>query len=55
MTYLFHPDAQIEFNSSIDYYEKCKKDLGKEFANEVYKTIPRILNYPKAWECWTKI
>jgi hypothetical protein len=49
MTYLFHPDAQIEFNVSIDYYENCKKGLGKEFASEVFKTIQRILNYPKAW------
>jgi len=50
MTYSFHPDAEIEFNISIDYYQECKKNLGLEFANEVYKTIQRILEYPTAWQ-----
>lgn len=50
MTYSFHPDAEIEFNISIDYYEECERNLGLEFANEVYKTIQRILKYPKAWQ-----
>ena len=50
MTYLFHPEAEEEFNIAIDYYEKCKAGLGLEFANEVYKTIQRILNFPAAWQ-----
>jgi len=50
MQYSFHPDAEIEFNISIDYYEECQKNLGLEFANEVYTTIQRILNFPNAWQ-----
>ena len=50
MTYFFHPEAQIELNDSIDYYEECKINLGLEFASEVYQTIQRILTFPKAWQ-----
>ncbi|MEK6659840.1 MAG: hypothetical protein AABY36_09190 [Campylobacterota bacterium] len=48
MTYSFHPDAEVELNASVDYYQKCKDGLGAEFAYEVYKTIQRILKYPVA-------
>jgi len=50
MKYSFHSEAEIEFNISIDYYEECKQNLGFEFANEVYKTIQRILSFPNAWQ-----
>lgn len=50
MNYSFHPDAEVEFNVSIGYYEECKQNLGLEFANEVYKTIQRILDFPNAWQ-----
>ena len=50
MNYFFHPEAETEFNNQIDYYEECKKGLGLEFANEVYFTIQRILDFPKAWQ-----
>ena len=33
MTYSFHPDAEIEFNQAIDYYEECQEDLGLEFSS----------------------
>ena len=36
MTYSFHPDAAIELNASVDYYQECKEDLGAEFAYEVH-------------------
>ena len=49
MTYSFHPEAEIEFNQAIEYYENCKERLGLEFATEVYKTIQRIMNFPQAW------
>jgi hypothetical protein len=50
MTYSFHPEAEIEFNNAIDYYEDSKKGLGLEFAVEVYNTInQRIIPYPNAW------
>ncbi|MFK5881035.1 MAG: type II toxin-antitoxin system RelE/ParE family toxin [Sulfurospirillum sp.] len=50
MNYLFHPEAEKEFNATIDYYEECKTGLGLEFANEVYRTIQRILKFPTAWQ-----
>jgi hypothetical protein len=50
MTYFFHPDAELELNVSVDYYEECKKNLGSEFAYEVQKTIQRILQFPTAWQ-----
>ena len=49
MKYSFHFEAEIELNSYIDYYEEFKVGLGLEFANEVYKTIQRIINFPNAW------
>ena len=49
MQYSFHPDAEIELIQAIDYYEQCSKGLGQDFAIEVYATIERIINYPKAW------
>ena len=54
MIYSFHKDAEIEFNISIDYYEKCQANLGLEFANEVYQTIQRILDFPNAWQSLDK-
>jgi len=50
MKYLFHPEAEMELNVAIDYYEECKDGLGLEFANEIYKTIQRILAFPTAWQ-----
>ncbi|MFA5233761.1 MAG: type II toxin-antitoxin system RelE/ParE family toxin [Sulfurimonas sp.] len=50
MTYSFHPDAELELNASVDYYQECKDGLGGEFAYEVQKTIQRILEYPTAWQ-----
>lgn len=53
MKYSFHFEAEIELNSYIDYYEEFKVGLGLEFANEVYKTIQRTINFPNAWQILT--
>ncbi|OYZ48271.1 MAG: plasmid stabilization protein, partial [Sulfurovum sp. 24-42-9] len=50
MTYSFHPDAELELNASVNYYQECQDGLGLEFAYEVHKTIQRILEYPTAWQ-----
>ena len=50
MTYSFHPDAELELNAAVDYYEECKLNLGLEFTHEVYKTVQRILQFPTAWQ-----
>ena len=49
MRFYFHPDADAEFDKVVDYYEKCQPGLGIEFAEEVYTTIARIIEYPRAW------
>lgn len=49
MNYSFHPEAEAEFVNSIDYYEGIEKNLGYDFAVEVYSTIERIVSHPQAW------
>ena len=49
MKYSFHPSAKNELNEAIDYYEECQRGLGVEFTKEIYLTIHRIIEYPKAW------
>jgi len=49
MTYSFHPEAEIEFNKAIDYYEEIETGLGYDFAIEVYSAIQRSLTLPNAW------
>ena len=41
--------AQTDVANAIAYYNAQELGLGADFANEVRKTIERILRYPKAW------
>ncbi len=54
MKYSFHPEAEVEFNQAIDYYENYAEGLGYDFAVEVYSAIERIVAYPKAWTTLTE-
>ena len=54
MKYSFHPAAKTELIEAIDYYEDCQPGLGLEFAKEIYSTIHRIIQYPKAWSLLSK-
>ncbi len=49
MNVLFHPDAELEFNEAIDYYEAIEDGLGYDFSLEIASTIARIIDLPKAW------
>ncbi len=49
MSFVFHPEAETEFNEAIDYYEGIELGLGYDFAIEVYNTIQRSASFPKAW------
>jgi len=49
MNFAFHPDAELELNHAVDYYNQCQPLLGGDFAREVYFTIQNVLAYPKAW------
>lgn len=48
MRFYFHEDAEAEFDKAVDYYEDCRAGLGLEFAEEVYTTIARIIQFPDA-------
>ena len=49
MTVEFLAPAQSEFDEAISYYESQQKELGSQFAQEVERTVLRILQYPEAW------
>lgn len=49
MIYDFHPEAEEEFLSAINYYEECHIGLGHNFAREVYSAIQSIIEHPKTW------
>jgi plasmid stabilization system protein ParE len=49
MRFYFHPEAKEEFEGAVDFYEQSQAGLGLEFAEEVYATIARIVQYPDAW------
>ena len=49
MNLVFHPEAEIELNEAVTYYEECRLGLGNEFMQEVCAAVERMLVYPKAW------
>jgi hypothetical protein len=49
MSFSFHPESEEEFNKAIEYYENIEPGLGYDFALEVYSTIQRSVDFPKAW------
>lgn len=49
MRYTFHHEAEEEFIEAIEYYEEAEIGLGLDFAVEVYSTIQRVTDHPKAW------
>ena len=50
MIYVFHPDAEVELNEAIDWYETHEPGLGLDFATQVYAAIQRVLAFPLAWQ-----
>ena len=49
MRFQFHPAADAELDRTVEYYERCQSGLGLKFAEEVYATIARIIEYPDVW------
>ncbi|NEV60374.1 type II toxin-antitoxin system RelE/ParE family toxin [Thiorhodococcus minor] len=49
MSFSFHPEAEKDFNTAIDYYEDVESGLGYDFALEVRAAIKRAVDFPKAW------
>ena len=54
MRFYFHEYAETEFDRAVEYYEDCSYGLGIEFAQEIYATIDRIIQYPDAWSPLSK-
>jgi hypothetical protein len=48
MKFYFHPDAELELDRGVEYYEQFQPGLGFQFAGEVYAAITRIIQYPDA-------
>jgi len=49
MKYVFHPEAEVEFVATINYYEVCESGLGYDFTLEAHSTIENIISFPRAW------
>jgi len=49
MRFQFHPAADAGLDLAVEYYEQCQSGLGLKFAEEVYATIARIIEYPEVW------
>ena len=42
--------ASEEFSNAVSYYDAQKEELGDEFAEEVWRTISRIVSHPLTWQ-----
>jgi toxin ParE1/3/4 len=49
MTPLFHPEAALEFEAAVRFYQARGRILGDRFSNEVRVTIRRIIETPERW------
>jgi hypothetical protein len=49
MTFSFHPEAEIELQQAINFYENIRLGLGLDFAKEAYAAIQRAVLFPEAW------
>ncbi|MEW6186173.1 MAG: type II toxin-antitoxin system RelE/ParE family toxin [Thermodesulfobacteriota bacterium] len=49
MTYDFHPEAEDEFLSAINFYEENHSGLGYDFAREIFSAIQSIIEHQKTW------
>jgi plasmid stabilization system protein ParE len=50
MSYVFHPDAEVELHQAIEWYEAREPGLGLDFAAQVYASVQRALAFPLAWQ-----
>ena len=50
MSFSFHPEAEEEYLSAIDWYELRSIGLGLDFSAEVRGAINRAESMPLAWQ-----
>jgi len=48
MSYVFHPEAEVEFNEAIEWYESRELGLGLDFAAQVHAAVQRARAFPLA-------
>jgi len=49
MQVTFLAPARSEFREAVTFYNRQRGGLGLEFADEVKRTVERIIQYPEAW------
>ena len=47
---IFHPEAEDELFSSIEYYNSQAAGLGLEFYENIKGSIKHINDFPEAWQ-----
>ncbi|MHA1719159.1 MAG: type II toxin-antitoxin system RelE/ParE family toxin [Promethearchaeia archaeon] len=47
---IFHPEAEIELNSTIDFYNRKVSGLGFEFLEKIERAINLIDRNPDRWQ-----
>ena len=50
----YHEEARDELEEATLYYEGQREGLGEEFAQEVERTVQRVLDNPEAWSKLSK-
>lgn len=48
----FHPEAQAEFASDVDWYDDREWGVGGRFADAVRSEISAVIEAPAAWPAW---
>ena len=46
---LFHPEAEVELDKSIEFYEERETGLGIDFQDEVQRGVAEIYDAPLRW------
>lgn len=49
MTFSYREQAQNDLTEAIAYYENIRTGLGREFFEEIKRTISRIAELPDMW------
>lgn len=45
----FHPDAAVEANEAVDYYDGLRSGLGEDFRAELQAALTRIRRNPQLY------
>ena len=54
-TFRFHPEAELEAQAALDWYEDQLPGLGAEFLDELKRIIDLITDSPLIWPVWPDV